>query len=627
MKHTIKEVLELAGGISVDLIEAWPKTISRQFGGDPGRGYPEILQNSIDSYDSSVPFHARRIEIITGVKTARMIDYGSGLSPHKLQLLLTLGGTDKDEDQNTIGQFGVGFASIFNPKLGTEWVKVTTKCNGSVVRMTFIVEDPQKPPRIKVDYPKEKIKYSTCVEVKFNNPYAVKKCMGSMEKVLEYYPYAISVNGKQYESAWRRAEKQKAWMFQESYCRGFITSQSWYSNVTLLCKYERVMTMSVDGFMTGGRNMKYNLDDMENVPYVPNTKIVLNSDYFNLTISRDSFYLDYNWRLIKKDLEKTLKEYLGNKLDGNPNKQVVLANQYILRNEIKKYLRSQDDKAPLLVRKLAEAKVYQLLGDRRFYSLKDLFKKISTDTPLYYSVHKQNLQWLGGQFKHDFIVLPEHCHAGGGAPDFYGRLFGSVFIDVVNLDTVSSDPKKLQDLVQRGIVKEEHLSPKIKIVGEKMLNDREMRLLAEIGKLLTFHKVRQEIARNLCIPIRSIKPVFIDVQKTGALVSAGVLSSDGIPLSDNVISNFVAEQKSAQPSTEVDVLLGLALNHPFIKFLVESENPYRAYYSLTFVAHELALSQRLLVPYSQFYHLVKGRIAGGIRRALIESISPDKKAA
>ncbi len=626
MKRKIKEELNLNGGISVDLEEAWPKYISRQFGGDPGRGFPELLQNSIDSYPTGVPAHQRRIDIETGADTVCMTDYGSGLSRQRLHLLATLGGTDKENDRHTIGQFGVGFTSIFNPKLGTEWVKVTTKCEGSVVKMSFIVHDSQKPPHIKVAFPAKKVKYSTRVEVKFKNQLAVKRCMHSVAKVLDYYPYAISVNGRRYNSAWQQAKKQNAWMFDGNYSRGFITDDAWYSNITLLCKYERVMTMSMDGFLTGGRNMKYNLDDWGKVPYIPKLKIVLNSDAFNLTISRDSFYLDGSWRLIKTDLEKALEDYLGRNFDRLVNKQAVLANQYILRHAVKKYIRSQD-KSTELVKKLASARLFPVMGEKRSFSLLELSRKKSADTPLYYSVHKQNLQWLGGQFKHDFIVLPENCQAGGGAPDFYHKLFVCLFDDVVDLDTISSKPAKLNDLVKRGIVKEEHLSPKIKIVGEKMLNDREMRLLAEIEKLLSFDRVREEIARNLCIPVRSIKPVFIDVQKTGALVSAGVLSSDGVPVSDNVISNFAAREKPASPSAEVDVLLGLTLNHPFIKFLVQSDNPFRAYYSLTFVAHELALSQRLLVPYSQFYHLVKGRIAGGMRRALIESISPDKRAA
>ena len=54
---------------------------------------------------------------------------------------------------------------------------------------------------------------------------------------------------------------------------------------------------------------------------------------------------------------------------------------------------------------------------------------------------------------------------------------------------------------------------------------------------------------------------------------------------------------------------------------MESKDPQRAYYALTFLAHELTLCQKRLAPYSQFYHIVKERLANDMRRALMTQLT------
>jgi hypothetical protein len=629
MKQKVIEQFNMVQGIAVDRDEGWKKIISRQFGGNPGRGSSELLQNAIDSYPSTVPLEKRKVDIHTTADTLSVTDYGSGLDRSKLMLLVTLGGTDKDQDPEKIGFFGVGFYSIFNPKLFTDRVEVLTKCEGSIVKLIFHIDHPEQPPRISVEVKTGTIDFSSRITVHFKSSHSVQMCMDSMRSALEYYPCLFMVNGQVFQSIWERARQENFFMFDGRHSRGFIESGRCYDSITVLCKYERVMSLSLSSFVTGGHRIRFDLDDFhsDGIPYLPGLKITINNNILRTTISRDSFYLDYNWNMVKSDLSAALKGFLDRYLDEKSGQDIILANQFIFRDSIRDYVKNpeQDETAPAIV-KLTNAQVYPVSGQTKRYSLVELAHSLSPDMPLFFSEYRQNMRWLGGRFRHDLIVTPDTCHIGCGTTDFYDKLFTDVFTDVVNLDTIAADRNKLKNLVDRGIVDENMLSPNVDIVGEKMLSEQERGLLQDVTALVQQEKVLQVIAQNLCLPIRSIRPVFIDVQKTGALISTGVLDEDGAPLSDRIISNFMEDKK--MPFREkVDVLLGLAVNHPFIKYLVQSDNRYRAYYSLTFIAHELALSQRLLVPYSQFYHLVKERLAGAMRKALIETVFQENQAA
>jgi hypothetical protein len=80
--------------------------------------------------------------------------------------------------------------------------------------------------------------------------------------------------------------------------------------------------------------------------------------------------------------------------------------------------------------------------------------------------------------------------------------------------------------------------------------------------------------------------------------------------------NLAAPDRIAERDFEARSYLGLRRNHPFIEHLVRSDDPYRAYYGLTFLAHELAMCQKRLMPHSPFFHLSKECLAADMRRAL-----------
>lgn len=87
----IKEIT-LSQGMEIDVSEAWRKLISSQFGGSPGRGFGELIQNFLDSYPASTPWEERRGEIRTTKNEIILVDFGEGMNRQRLKLMLTLGG-------------------------------------------------------------------------------------------------------------------------------------------------------------------------------------------------------------------------------------------------------------------------------------------------------------------------------------------------------------------------------------------------------------------------------------------------------------------------------------------------------------------------------------------------------
>ena len=124
MKKLKKYSLE---GFAFDKKQAWRKLSSKIHAGSPGKAATELIQNAIDASDASVPFTDRTIRIETTPKSFSVIDYGMGFTEEKLRILLTMGATDKANDDDKLGNYGLGFYSLFNRALGTQKVELITK--------------------------------------------------------------------------------------------------------------------------------------------------------------------------------------------------------------------------------------------------------------------------------------------------------------------------------------------------------------------------------------------------------------------------------------------------------------------------------------------------------------------
>jgi hypothetical protein len=629
----ILETYLMPNGLEIDLDEGFTKLTERQFGGNPGRAFSELIQNAIDSYPSGTPWEERMGEIWTGPKWISITDYGEGMNTGRLKLLVTLGGTDKFNNAEKIGQFGMGFMSMFNRKLGTRQIIVKTRCEGETVQLVFKVKEPGKRPEISTCILDEKIPYSTMIKAEFESSNRVSDCLAHAQRSLSYYPCPIKINGELHRSCWESNGKSDTILFSENGCRGQIRKINRWDNMTILCKYELVMESSLDHFLTGGNNARYNLEDFQThgAPYIPDICIMLNADKLNVTISRDSFYLDWAYYEARGILIRNLKSYLLKEIDRGVSAELIMANQYIFRREIESFLtdpssfinKPSDDNRLIVV--LATLPVYRICGRPGTFSLKALKEMKRDDLPFYFSPGRTNLRWLGGSFRHDYIVIPDACRINGGATQFFDYLFSAVFRDIVNLDTIQGNQKKIMELVERDIISKESLSPKTKIIGIRNLTSGEQSLLKEIDALLGDQAIITVIESNLHMKVSCIESAFFDMEDGGWRISSGLFDANGKPLNEKYISNFLKpegedEKTKKDSSRKSKVLLGLNLKHPFIQYLLSVNDSHRNFYGLTYLAHELALCQKMLVPYSPFYHLVKQRLAQDMRKALIKNL-------
>jgi hypothetical protein len=637
--EAVLEMIQLEHGLEIDRREAWSKLIERQFGGDRGRAFVEQIQNALDSYSPDAKWEDRLIKIDTRRRVIAITDFGEGMNRDRLRLLATLGGTDK-HDAGYLGKFGIGFFAIFARALETKEVRVTTRCEGQTVELVFVVPVPGEPPAIRWHVWDKKLEFSTRIEIEFANSASVECCLDSARSYLQYFPCHILVNGKPFVSIWEQARHSRARFFKQGQCDGFLDSAGLGGQVTLLCKYERITSLSVPHMITGGRSTANGLRDFyqRDVPYLQHVSGTVNCNDLNVTISRDGFWLDWHFDNMVRSFGQALMPHLEAALLDHPDAQLIVANQYVLRNQIKAYLTAcQEGKTPVseesvatrVLRLLVETKVYRLSGRRELFSLADLAGMLSPGTPFVFAPRQTNLRWLGGDFKHDFIVLPAPCTLHDGAPDFYDDLFGCLFEDTLNLDTIQRQADKVRKLVERGVVDKAALMPKCKVIGQRHLTAEESRLCREIDAVLSHPEVRSAIARNLHMRIDRITSTFFDVEEQGITIATGVFDDVGRAVDeakkvdDHTIAapqNLVGRNDTGGPAVEARSYLGLRRSHPFVEHLVESDDPYRAYYGLTFLAHELAMCQKRLMPHSPFFHLVKEALVADMRRALLAEL-------
>ncbi len=627
----VVDKISLENGFEIDLDEGWSKLITSQFGGTPGRAFSELIQNAIDSYPGGTPWKERKGAISTNIDSISITDWGEGLDTKRLELLATAGGTDKAGDNSKLGRFGLGFISIFNPRLFTRRVVVLTRCESHVVEMIFTVKNPEKRPAITVTSLNMKIDFSTRITLQFSDSTSVNECLKSAKRSLAWYPCPMTINGEMFTSEWQAGSSENNLLFTENSCDGLLRKGSAWHNVNILCKYELVMNTTLTHFITGGHNMKHNLEDYEinKTPFIPDLNVVININNLSLVISRDNYYLDLNYRNAKKLLNLKLRNFLYLELAKVSQAQVIIANQYILGNEIYNFLNDQknniyDQEENRIIRLLACAPVYRINGRPGLFSLVQLKRMLRPRVPLYYSPEKTNLRWLGGSFTHDFILIPDPCNLFSGSALLYDRLFECVFKDVVNLDSIISDTKRIQNLVNRGLVDKSVLSPRCEIIGMRRLTENQKTTIEELTRLLSDPDIREIISDNLHIAVVSIRPVFFSLNDEGTWLSTGLFDSNGKPVSEEYVSNILEDSGNitglVPADKKIDLLLGLNLDHPFINFLVDSTSRHKEYYTLTYLAHELALCQKMLVPYSPFYHLVKEKLAQEMRKALMKNL-------
>jgi len=631
---TTNETIIFEEGMEHDLEEGWPKVTSRQQGGRPAKAFKEPIQNAIDSYPEEVPIKDRKGDIITGDRYIAIKDYGRGMSLDQIYMLFTVGGTTKYGVNSLIGNFGLGFKQLFNELLGTTMVKVTTVCGNFSVELTFTVTDPKAVPDIDHKILDQNLDYGTMVEVFFNNDVSADECLEEALISLKYYPCRFTINGTESISEWDKARKTGAFFFSKEGVEGFIQPTLRYneSRITALCKYEYISKYYISYFMAGSTKPYDSLADYayKDTPYIPGLNIVVNSNDLNVTISRDRFYCDNAFDKLVSVVNQALLEYLADYLTDLTDWQISMANIYSLKRKVAKYLNNPGDFDPKdpatrALRKLSRSQVFRVAEKRELFSLQDIKNKRTPELPLYYSPRQENVRWLGGRFKHDFVLTPYEFTLDGGLRDFYSGTFSAIFSDTIDLDRIQRDTSKLNDLVKRGIVDPESLSPKVEFADKMALTRQQKELQVEINKLLYSEKIREVLTEGFDMKINHIRTAYFDVADGGMYISTGLFDSNGKPLSDLYMSNILGsdedENDQKKKPLKRNILLGLNIRHPLIAYLCTCTDPNRAAYSLTYVVNQMAMCQRSLVPYSGFHQLNKAKLAKEMRSALLNQIT------
>ena len=615
-------------GFDFDLQESYRKLSSSQFGGNPARGFCELLQNAIDSYPASVPFEERTIDILATDSAICVIDHGEGMGLQRLNLLTTLGGTDKHDDPEKIGKFGIGFFSIFNPKLHTSKVSVRTRCGDNLVTLDFIVDElnPSKVPTLRTEVAETGTAATGSeIMVHFLSSDSVPRCLEQAKTFLRYFPCPVTFNGVRFErTAWEEARKSKARFFKEGGRHGFVRNDMSGNYVAILCKYEHTMDISIAGLSTGGHNMTGDLMDFRrrSLPFVPGTWTVVNDNGLKVTVSRDSIMMDSAYDGLASTVGQNHLLELGRTMARDSAPDLIVANHYILAGQIRKHLKNPEaadtqDPHQRVILELADAAVYRLVGCEQPVSLRHIWDHRSGDKPVFYAPLGNNLKWLGGTFGHDFIVLPPTCQYFARPGPFYDQLFADVFEDCVNLETIRDRPDQIEDLVSRGLVESELLCPKCQLIGCWEATEAERRFLWELNAILAAPEVKQLIQQCLHLPARTIETALFDIKENGIIVATGLFEEDG-----NVFDNLDTRenQGSAPAKQRRGLKLGLMRSHPVIQHLLSVHDPHRAYYTLTFLAHELVGCQRMLAPCSSFRQWVMSELARGLRKAMINHL-------
>jgi hypothetical protein len=536
-----------------------------------------------------------------------------------------------------IGQFGIGFFSIFNPGLCTKKVRVLTMCEGHGVELVFTINDPEKLPHIQSKLLNKSLPFSTKIEVEFGSSRSPEVCLEYARSSLTYYPCCVEINGSKYASIWEKAKQKGLKIFSSGQCTGFVENKGYGgSYVNLLRRYEMILNLPIEMLITGGRSMKFDLRDWagKKTPYLPKASITINCNNLNVPISRDGFYLDSAFHSMVNILNDELLKMLDQELKSNHNTGLILSNQYVLKEKIKVFLTKSSEKDGVIevapaIKYLAQAKIYTLNGRLKKYSLSDIYNMRSKEVPVFFSPLRTNLRWLGGAFKHDFIILPPSYNNSGipkGAPEFYDTLFEKLFSDIINLDDIEYNNEKMADLVKRDIIDKSSLSPDCSFIGARRLSAKETLCIAQIDEILEQETIKNVIAENLHLNISGVRAAFFEIHKGGGVIATGLFDEQGNPLEEDNYSNFNSDNETVENNKNPKpIFLGLQRNHEFIDSLIETKDKYSAYYMLMYLSHELALCQKLLVPYSPYFHVVKERLARDMRQALMDHLLIDQE--
>lgn len=621
MKNLLSRETRTGNLMSVNVVEAWRKLTTRQFPNQPGRAFEELVSNAVDAYPPGTAPRDIKLAFDFDEDRATVTNWGRGMSLEHIRCLLTIGGTSKQFDGATIGQFGIGFCSIFNPVLETRKVVVTTRCDESTVELTFTVNEPGMPPRVSARVLDTAITCATSVTCVFGDRASVSLCRRRMQQAVEYYPYDIRVNGKGKHSIWEG--RGGSYIFTGDGIHARLTP-GFLPLVNILCRYVEVTTTTINGFLTGGHGIKHDLRDFRRFPWYPGLAIDINIDRLSLSVSRNQFTLDSNWTHAKKELGVAVKGRLlralaDGRLSESERGDILWSNLYVFREQMGAYAAEvsggtyRSDPAAL-ESVLFDTPLFDVTGKRTKASLRDLVMRHTPELPVFYCCEEYGKSVLGGKFKHDFIIVAP-AHRPGEAPyDFFRRILEATFsCTVVNLDTLHRKPDVLRELVRQGIVDGNALVRRQKLNKKQSGDSHEQRLLAEINAWMGRPRIRDLFERNLKMPVTVRNVHLFDARKGDNDIVAALFDERGEML-------CLSPEELVSKGGAGGVHIGLNARSLLWTRLKESKEKYRIFYIFSMIVRELTLTQKV-IPFSARYFYLRSTIESELVDVLKEEIA------
>lgn len=597
------------GGMKVDLENGFSK-LARGTGVEP---LVEVCMNALDAQSEAEP-HNRRLQIEQRGEVVSISDWGPGLADLAgLDFLLRVGASSKAGDSKTVGQFGVGFLSVFAEP--TTRVEVISRIGDGYAHLVFHLTDRARPPRVTwswADRPPKR--FGTRVVMWCGSATRATRLLATAERALQWVDAHVELRGRSVVSQWSRGARGTLQWDVPGY-RGYAKRCGTFSHVTILYRYQYITKVSFGALATGGHGMQYDLRDLrkKRMPMVPGLEIVINCDNLSVTLSRDGFRLDGLWNRMLDQIREQAMHMLSEALQTGQDRSLLLANQYTLSESlgpvVKKLADNEQADVHPALRQLARAKLYRLSGRTAEYSLVDLYKLRTEKRPAFWSSGSlAPTALVGGAYQRDFLIHPGRRQAtGGGAHDLFDRIFASVFGAQYDIDSLRNDSTQLAALARSGVIDAKALTPAV-VVSRIAPSPEHKLLAAEISALLSRPRIRPVLKAYLGIRVRRISVAWFTGEPRVTAAPVGVFDSGGRAI-------------DAPTEKARDIQIGLRAESPLISAMAHSTCEDRAVYALSWAASAFSRCQKALTPTSGSFQIVRAGLARALREVIIDDLA------
>jgi len=527
---------------------------------NPFDGLRELIANAIDSYYGTKKKPLIKIDTKSSIRggdnSFTIIDYGTGMNDEKIRLLTTLGLSDKI--QGEIGRFGIGFSSIFSPKLKTKKVTVDTNNNGKHYRLVFTPKA-NSVPSLKIYELNDEINFGTKIEINFRDNSVIYGIESRARTACKYMPHKIKLNRKLLETVSLEApDISQDINIDENGLKGYIGFIPYSSNtLTLLSKFLLVESKEFKEF-SDFKVLAGNWDSLN--LFLPNIHGVINNDKFDLVLSRNQVVEDREFLNTKAAILSKCPDLLSKLLDKHVKDPLECYRRVILKNIAgnKQFFRraalemlgceKQENAKCKLVEKLFDAGVFQLWGGN-YLSLRQIHHKIKQGGYIIFSSEKNLINILDDKDTRNVLAKKERDMTN--QEDLFRGLYGQEST-VIDLDT-----SNIKELADKNMIKL-HSSADSKEINETTLNNSQKAFLEEVRYVLSIKKVRA-LMRKYGLPSK-VPVSYVEIED------------------HSVIAQYNRSRREVH----------LNQNNSLVQNFAQSKNPKRnALYFIPLLSHEL----------------------------------------